>query len=224
MREVKNILFVKTSDKSIFVIGNKKTTRQLLTYGFMKQISLSPDSQYLYYINTKSDISRFNIVSQKEDTFAIASLLQKIGFDYTNPIDLADDGRGNIWIAYQLGLVRYNIADHSIYTYTTSKGLANNSSFALCADRNKNLWVATLGGISRYDAAKDKFNTLYYLSSSTYLDAFGSGLLLKNGNVAFNISNRLILIDPDRRNIFILFIKLQQLNCYKENLRKQKKW
>ena len=196
MLEAKGVLFVKAYN-TIFTLRNNMAGEKLSTDGFMKQIALSPDSQYLYYVNVQSNICRRNIMTQKEDTFSITPLLQKIRFSYTDSRDIADDGRGNIWITSQNGLIRYIMANHSVETYTTEKGLSNNFAFALCVDRNKNVWVATLGGISRYDAANNKFTTYHYFTSSTYEDGFGSGLLLKNEKVAFHIGNRLIMIDPD---------------------------
>ena len=196
MLEAKGALFVKTYN-TIFTLRNNIAGEKLSTDGFMKQMALSPDSQYLYYTNVQSNICRRNIITQKEDTFSITPLLQKINFSYTDARDIADDGRGNIWITSQNGMIRYNMAKRSVETYTTEKGLSNNFAFALCVDRNKNVWVATLGGISRYDVANNKFTTFHYFPSSTYEDGFGSGLLLKNGKVAFHIGNRLIMIDPD---------------------------
>lgn len=198
MLQAKKVLFVKTSDSSIFEIRKGMPPRQLLSFSFMKQMCLSADSQYLYYINAQFDIVRHNIASQKEDTILITTLLQQQGFIYIDPRDIADDGRGNIWITSQNGLIRYNIGDRTVQTYTISQGLSNNFSFALCRDKNNDLWVATLGGISRYNIANNTFSTFYYFSSSTYQDGYGSGLLLKNGNVAFHIGNKLVIIDPER--------------------------
>ncbi|MES2777574.1 MAG: ATP-binding protein [Bacteroidota bacterium] len=191
-------LFAKTQDGQIFPFINGVARPPLQGVGWRKQMCLSADSTCLFYLNRNLDIVRYHIAGNTADTFSKKPQLHQVEFDYFDTRDMVDDGRGQVWVTTQNGLIRYRLKDHTSQVYTLKDGLSNAFSFALCRDRNKNIWVASLGGIDLYNPEKNNFSTLHSLPSTNYQDALGTGIILKNGNVAFQVGNRLILIDPDK--------------------------
>lgn len=79
---------------------------------------------------------------------------------YTNIHALLNDGR-YLWIGtFSKGLNRYDLKTRELVTYTQSDNpetISQNSTFALCRDRQNMLWIGTLSGASIYDYAGDSF-------------------------------------------------------------------
>lgn len=79
---------------------------------------------------------------------------------YTNIHALLNDGR-YLWIStFSKGLNRYDLKTGELITYTqydNPETIIQNSTFALCKDRQNMLWIGTLSGVNIYDYAKDSF-------------------------------------------------------------------
>lgn len=87
---------------------------------------------------------------------------EKIYFDHLN--DFLVEDNGDIWLALQTGLVKYEEAAASYRSYILpeeggSKVTHGQTDFVnqLYKDRNQQLWIVTYGGIFRYDKEKDSF-------------------------------------------------------------------
>jgi hypothetical protein len=73
---------------------------------------------------------------------------------------LATDRKGRLWVATETrGVAMFD--GTSWHTYSTEEGLPINSTFGLTIDKDDNAWVATLEGVAKYDAARDKWSTIY---------------------------------------------------------------
>ena len=193
-----NAVYVKKVNGSIYRFTGTDSLERIQGYGFMKQMNISKDSQHLLYLNRDMNVVQRHLGTGENDTIRIAEKLSSTGFLYFNPRDLVDDGNGNIWIASQNGVVRYNIQHDTVYVYTTAQGLANNFTYALCADQRKRVWVASLGGIDWYDAKRNVFKNVLLSASSTYMDSYGSAVETKDGIIFFVAGNKLYRINPDK--------------------------
>ncbi|GIM28522.1 hybrid sensor histidine kinase/response regulator [Clostridium polyendosporum] len=84
---------------------------------------------------------------------------------------IAEDGEGNLWIATNYGLNRFD-AETEIFTrYTEDDGLSNNFVCGVLIDKFNNPWVSTNGGISKVDVIQGKiinFNVTDGLQSNEF--------------------------------------------------------
>jgi hypothetical protein len=190
--------YIKKVNGNIYLFNGSDSLEKIAGYGFMKQMTLSRDSQFLLFINRELNIVKHHLRTGKTDTIPVMEKLEPTGFLYFNPRDLADDGKGNIWIASQNGVLRYDSRSDSLYVYTTSHGLANNFTYSLCADKKKRVWVASLGGIDWFDEDRNVFKNVAMYPSSTYMDSYGSAAETKDGTIFFLAGNTLFLVNPDQ--------------------------
>ncbi|MXZ09137.1 MAG: AAA domain-containing protein [Gemmatimonadetes bacterium] len=63
--------------------------------------------------------------------------------------DLLEDLHGNVWIATQSGLSRFD--GSTFHTFTTEDGLPSNRIRCLLEDQRGHIWIGTDGGVAHYD-------------------------------------------------------------------------
>lgn len=170
---------------------------QLECTGFSKQACVSADSIFLYFLNGNADLVRRNLATLKMDTFLVNKKLEALNFSYANTRDIADDGKGNIWITSQNGLVKYHLPGQSVAVYTTANGLLHDFSFTLCVDSKKRLWVGSMGGVNVYDSEKNTFLNVFPESPDKLSNYFGSSLEAADGHIYFLFGGKLVNINPD---------------------------
>ena len=94
---------------------------------------------------------------------------------YTNIHALYNDG-DDLWIgAFSKGLHRYNKKTGKMVVYTHSDdphSISQNSTFALCKDRQGVLWVGTLSGVDIYDEENNQFSRVEKLKGMSILNIF----------------------------------------------------
>ena len=71
-----------------------------------------------------------------------------------------------LWVGTYTGGV-YRLASNGIRRYTTDDGLYDNSSYAICQDKQGQLWVASMTGLCRYDERADRFIAVKELDGVT---------------------------------------------------------
>ena len=76
---------------------------------------------------------------------------------YNSVKDINEDSKGNIWIATNYGLNKYNLDTDNFERYKEIDGLTNNFVYEILIDNDDNLWLSTNYGISRYDQSSNKF-------------------------------------------------------------------
>lgn len=94
---------------------------------------------------------------------------------YTNIHALYEDG-DILWIStFSKGLNKYNVKTGKLVTYTHSddpKSISQNSTFALCKDRQNMLWIGTLSGVNIYNYEDDSFTKVEKLKGISIQDIF----------------------------------------------------
>ena len=117
----------------------------------------------LWVASATDGISRFDSLSQGFIQHLPKSDLEKVYFNQLN--DFLVEDNGDIWLALQTGLVKYEAATASYQSYELpekkgSKVAHGQTSFVnqLYKDRNQQLWIVTYGGIYRYQKEKDSFD------------------------------------------------------------------
>lgn len=70
---------------------------------------------------------------------------------------ITGDKLGNLWIATNYGLNKFDRKTKGFSRYTEKLGLANNFVYGVLIDNEGNPWVSTNGGICKLDIVKNKF-------------------------------------------------------------------
>jgi ligand-binding sensor domain-containing protein len=195
--EAKGVRYEKFGDGTLTRIERDGTLRRYITHGFMKQACVSRDGNTLFFMGRNFDIVSQDIASGRTDTLRLHDALAAQGFPMSNSRDMTDDGRGNIWVCAQNGLLRYNTATKKLSVFTTADGLSENFTYSLVSDNAGAVWVGTLGGVDWFDAASGTFRHAVRFRDATYMDAFGSALKMADGTLYFHAGNKLLRVRPE---------------------------
>jgi len=105
-----------------------------------------------------------------------------------------------LWLATQgSGLIKYNIKTNETSIIDESKGLANNTAYALLPGAKNELWVGTLNGLSRYDTISKQILGFYDydgLAGNEFNSS--SQLKTKEGMVFFGGQNGISSFTPNK--------------------------
>jgi signal transduction histidine kinase/ligand-binding sensor domain-containing protein/CheY-like chemotaxis protein/AraC-like DNA-binding protein len=101
------------------------------------------------------------------------------GLQYTHIKSIIEDKNGNLWIASDGGVVKYDGKNYS--TFSKNEGLSSNNINCQFEDKNGDLWFGTWGGgITKYDGVNfTRFTTKEGLSSDYVFSITGD----RNGNI-----------------------------------------
>ena len=190
-------VYYKKANGIIIYDSGKGKPSIIQSQGFMKQACISKDKKYLYFISANGDLLKRDLVTLVTDSIPLALQIKKLDFSYANTRDIADDGKGNIWITSQNGLLKYNLQQKNISVYTTANGLLHDFTFSLCSDSKNRLWVGSMGGVNLYDTAKNAFVNVFTELADKQSDYFGSSLEAKDGHVYFLFGGKLVNINPE---------------------------
>lgn len=111
---------------------------------------------------------------------------------------ITEDKKGDIWIATQSGLNKFNKEDEEFTVYTYSEGLSNDFIYGVIVDNNNNIWVSTNYGISMYNEEDDKFIRYYEADgiASNEANGFSYHINKDGSSIYFGGVNGLTEIDP----------------------------
>ena len=193
-----NAIYFKKGNGSIYYYNGTDSLETIVSTGFSKQACVSVNNKYLFLLTENDDIVKRDFLSLKMDTFFVRRKLQALNFSYTNTRDIADDGKGNIWITSQNGLIKYDLQNETAEVYTTADGLLHDFSFTLCVDSKKRLWVGSMGGVNLYNAEKNTFTNVFTQSPDKLSNYFGSSLEGKDGHIYFLFNGNLVNVNPDK--------------------------
>ncbi|ACU02729.1 hybrid sensor histidine kinase/response regulator transcription factor [Pedobacter heparinus] len=130
------------------------------------------------------------------------------------------DSQGNIWVATENGLNRFNEKDKSFARYTTKNGFPSNVFYRILEDQKQNLWISTSRGLVCF--SPDEKITLYTRSNGLLNDQFnyGSAYKNKNGRMYFGSVKGMISFLPDefRKNQFVPPIYITGFQVYNKEL------
>lgn len=126
-------------------------------------------------------------VGRKEAALENFSLIQEInGLPSTKINDLHEDAYGNLWIATDNGLTRYDGVH--FFHFTQTEGLTNPKLLKIITDGKGSLWFITPTGIEKYDGKNftffDTSETLRNILRRDYL-FIGSFSLNENGGLDY---------------------------------------
>lgn len=82
-------------------------------------------------------------------------------FDLPEAHSFTEDRHGNIWIASQNGLYRYELKSGQFKRYDQQDGLSSNNLSSVLLDDSGRLWMATTNGISCFDPEKESFRNYF---------------------------------------------------------------
>lgn len=93
--------------------------------------------------------------------------LENDSLKVVNQVDATDfisERTGNVWMATNKGLVKYNKDDKEIARYTVENGLPHNEVITIKFDRHGNLWAGTFDGLARF--ADNRFTSFNDVENS----------------------------------------------------------
>lgn len=133
-----------------------------LPAGDLNRLYTGEDGQ-LWVASFTGGISRFDSDSRQFVQLLPKSDKDKPYFNYVN--DFLVEESGDIWIALQVGLVKYQKATDSYRSYNLanskdSKIVHGRSDYVLqiYRDHNEQVWIVTYGGLFLYQSATDSFD------------------------------------------------------------------
>ncbi len=190
-------VYIKKEDGFMYYYNGKDSLEKIENTGYAKLACISNDHKYLYFLSKVNTIIKRDFNSLKMDSFFLGEKLQALNFSFFLPGDMADDGKGNVWITSQNGLIKYNLQNHTVAVYNTANGLMHDLCFTLCVDSKKRLWVGTMGGVNLYDEQNNSFISVFAEAPGMITNYFGSSLEAKDGHIYFLFGGKLVNIDPD---------------------------
>lgn len=108
------------------------------------------------------------------------------------------DSRGNIWVATENGLNKFNEKDKNFTRYGSKNGFQSNIFYRILEDKKKNLWISTSGGLVSF--SPDKKIKSYTKSNGLLSDQFNysSAFIDKEGKMYFGSVKGLISFLPEQ--------------------------
>jgi len=196
-KENETSIYFKKTNGNIYYYSGKDSLETIPSEGYKQLACISKDKKFLYYITPEQNLAKRELSTKLTKVIALQEKLKNIAFSFANTRAMVDDGKANIWMTGQNGVLCYNTSLDKIFTYTTAQGLSHSFTFSICADSKGRIWVCSLGGVDWYNAATGRFQNTIAYSSGTYMDAFGTSLVKKDDELCFVAGNNFFSITPD---------------------------
>ncbi|WP_248722491.1 two-component regulator propeller domain-containing protein [Seonamhaeicola sp. ML3] len=124
--------------------------------------------------------------------------------------DIKQDKVGQIWLATNNGLNKFNGEEVVVYRNTPEdkSTISSNDVRNILEDRDGNLWIGTYNGLNKYEPKQDKFKRYFKTSDKNSLsgDRIFTSFEMKNGNIWFGTEDG-ISIYMKKQDSFIRFLK-----------------
>lgn len=109
-------------------------------------------------------------------------------------MEIGEDGV--LWVATSIGLVRFDVKDGSMKSYTAADGLPTNSLCSIERDAGGKVWVGTDDGLACFNPAKETFDN-YRIEDGLQGNEFGAkASYAQNGLLYFGGINGLTCFRP----------------------------
>ena len=109
-------------------------------------------------------------------------------------MEIGEDGV--LWVATSTGLVRFDVKDGSMKSYTAADGLPTNSLCSIERDAGGKVWVGTDDGLACFNPAKETFDN-YHIEDGLQGNEFGAkASYAQNGLLYFGGINGLTCFRP----------------------------
>lgn len=165
----------------------------------------------LYYFNPKS--------GQKGSFSHHAHEPKSLASNRVNRI--FEDRIGNLWVATEGGLGRFNAAERNFQRYGTAQGFPSNLILAMLEDASGKLWITTSKGLVRFDYTTDGID-VFTQANGLLSDQFNynSAYQSPDGTLYFGSVNGLIRFNPAnyRENTFQPPVYITGLQVYNREL------
>lgn len=128
----------------------------------IKKIYVDPDGPpEIIWLGTHKGLVKFN--SETENFENYLDDLDEYDQLYCNRfVDIYRDSEGIFWISTDdCGIVRFNLVDQSIKSYTMEEGLPTNQVYSIYEDKQGYLWMSTSRGIAKFDPRTEVFRNYF---------------------------------------------------------------
>ncbi|MCB0752663.1 MAG: hypothetical protein KDC52_14420, partial [Ignavibacteriae bacterium] len=122
--------------------------------------SIFESSDKLIWVSTPLGLSIIDPKTLEIKNINMA-LKDHLSISSDNVEDICEDNFGNIWIATQDGLNKYNRIKNTIKVYREKDGLPSNGIKALQIDDDGNLWASTIKGISKIEISDSSQSPIF---------------------------------------------------------------
>lgn len=116
------------------------------------------------------------------------------------------DSKGNLWLATEGGLSKYNRHTNRFKTFTTKNGFPSNFMLSILEDEKNNLWISTSKGLVCFNPSNEKL-IVYTVANGTLNDQFNFNSAYKDaaGRMYFGSVKGMISFRPASftTNIFV---------------------
>ncbi|MGC3945209.1 MAG: two-component regulator propeller domain-containing protein [Chryseolinea sp.] len=131
--------------------------------------------KYIWVSTTGTGVSRIDLAAKKAESFVYKSDdVNSLASNQVN--DIFRDKRGNIWLATQNGLSKFDDQKHTFTNYSELDGLPANIVSGILEGDNDELWVATQNGISQM-VPNEKLGKVTFINYNS-TDGLGGDLFL----------------------------------------------
>ena len=115
-------------------------------------------------------LTALTVSAQSDPSMQFTRIGLNEGLSQSTVFDIAQDKTGNIWIATQNGLNKYNGYEFTVYqsVETDSTSIGSNYIRALKITDNDHIWIGTDKGLSCYDSRQDRFSNFVPDASDGY--------------------------------------------------------
>ena len=185
-----------------------KTFRHMLNLTENKQVSwMKIDTEKNIWIGTLDEVIIYNPVNENIVRYPEHSR------------SFLEDSEKNYWITTNdKGLALYSKTRGPVRYYGEREGMPSDQTFCILEDNNHSLWISTSNGLSKFDAASEKFQNFTSRNGLSndqfnYGAAFkaNNGELIFGGITGFNIFNPDDILTEDSR-IPLVFTELRIFN------------
>ncbi|HMQ46969.1 MAG TPA: ATP-binding protein [Saprospiraceae bacterium] len=109
------------------------------------------------YVSQLGRLLQFDPKSKKDTWFD----LRELNMPISRILAIEEDTDGLLWLATDVGLVRYDPQNQHVKLFTTDDGLPNNFVCGILAQGDSCLWLSTNHGLSRFHIASESFINFY---------------------------------------------------------------
>jgi signal transduction histidine kinase/DNA-binding response OmpR family regulator/streptogramin lyase len=109
------------------------------------------------YIGHLSKLFHFDPKNNKDTWFD----LRELNMPISRILVIEEDADGLLWLATDVGLVRYDPQNQHVKHFTTDDGLPNNFVCGMLPQGDSCLWLSTNHGLSRFHIASESFVNFY---------------------------------------------------------------
>lgn len=115
-------------------------------------------------------LTALTVSAQSDPSMQFTRIGLNEGLSQSTVFDIAQDKTGNIWIATQNGLNKYNGYEFTVYqsVETDSTSIGSNYIRTLKITDNDHIWIGTDKGLSCYDSRQDRFSNFVPDASDGY--------------------------------------------------------